>query len=191
MRCKGLYRLFWQRNLKYCFAGWEVKDFINQDDNNDRELFAELNRKYAHEESNTRDDRGQKHRRIIIVLVALFLSVAFLISLIGRWLAPLTGPAFLFLQESLALSGDPLIEELKDSVVQVVVTTGSDRSSQEIRGSGFNLSENGLVVTNRHLVENARFVRVSFYGHGTYLVENIVLSEEVDLALLFFEAEDL
>ncbi len=113
----------------------------------------------------------------------------FLLSVTGRWLSVFAGPTFTFLQESWALSGDPLVEELRNSVVQVYIENRS--GSRQLRGSGFNLEAGGLVVTNRHLVEDALSVRVSFPGLGTFRVYEWIVSPHVDLAVLRLEGENL
>lgn len=49
-----------------------------------------------------------------------------------------------------------------------------------------------MIVTNRHLLENAAAVRVSFPELGTYRAREWVVSQYVDLAvILLLEAEDL
>lgn len=99
------------------------------------------------------------------------------------------GPSFSFLSESWSLSGDPLVKELRNSVVQVYVEGRS--GSQQLRGSGFNIEPEGLVVTNRHLVENAAVVRVSFPGKGTYRAEEWIISPHVDLAVIRLSADNM
>lgn len=155
-------------------------------------MIEEINRKYEGHEGQVRaDDRTGwfRTRRLFLGAVALFLALIFLFSVTGRWLSVFGDPAFTFLRESWALSGDPLVEELRDSVVQVYVESRS--GSGQLRGSGFNLEPDGLVVTNRHMVENAISVRVSFPGLGTYRVHEWVVSPHVDLAVLRLQAENL
>lgn len=60
-----------------------------------------------------------------------------------------------------------------------------------MRGTGFNIDPGGLIVTNRHLVEDALNIRVSFPGRGTYSGQEWYLSAVVDLAFIRLQAEDL
>jgi len=172
--------------------GWRTVSYDNGDDF-DRELKEELNRKY---EGREELDRGEledrfKSRRRMLGLTALVLALVFLFSVTGRWIAIFTGPAFTFLQESWALSDDPLVEDLRGAVVQVFVDNRGDAGRGSMRGSGFNLHADGLVVTNRHLVERAASVRVSFPGVGTFTAEQWTVYPEADLAVIKLEAEDL
>lgn len=153
-------------------------------------MIEEINRKYEGYEGEDRvDDRTAwfRARRFILGAVALFLALIFLFSVTGRWLSVFGDPAFTFLRESWALSGDPLVEEVRDSVVQVYVESRSGSR----RGSGFNIEPDGLVVTNRHIIENATSARVSFPGFGTFRVHEWFASPYVDLAVLRLQAEDL
>lgn len=96
-----------------------------------------------------------------------------------------------FLRESWALADDPLVQELRDSVVQVYIEPAAGAPRQQLRGSGFNLAAEGLIATNRHLVEGALSVRVSFPGRGTFRAESWVVSPYTDLALVKLDAEGL
>ncbi len=130
-------------------------------------------------------------RRYFIGVVALFLALVFLFSVTGRWLAIFTGPAFTFLQESWALADDPLVEELRNSVVQVHVDRRSGAPRGQVRGTGFNIQADGLVVTNRHLVEDANSIRVSFTNIGTFTAQQWTVYRNADLAIIEFQAEGL
>lgn len=113
----------------------------------------------------------------------------FFFTVTGRWLSVFAGPSYNFLRESWALSGDPLVKELRKSVVQVYVE-GSPGNPQ-LRGSGFNVDPGGMIITNRHLVEDAAIVRVSFPGEGTFKAKEWIMSPHVDLAVIRLSAENL
>ncbi|MGM0651318.1 MAG: S1C family serine protease [Bacillota bacterium] len=153
----------------------------------------ELNRKYQGREELSRGELEErfKSRRRMLGLTALLLALVFLFSVTGRWLVLFTGPAFTFLQESWALADDPVVEDLRGAVVQVFVESRGNTPRGSMRGSGFNLHADGLVVTNRHMVENAVSVRVSFPGVGMFTVGKWTVYHDADLAVLEFEAENL
>ncbi len=165
-----------------------VKDNNNSED---QKIIDEINRKY--EGQSDRLDGGQRRKKInfFVRISALLLALVFLFTVTGRWLTVFSGPALTFLRESWELSSDPLVSDLKNSVVQIYIETKSGTSRGQLRGSGFNLDPDGLVVTNRHLVEDAALIRVSFPGKGTYIASEWILSPHVDLALVLLEAEDM
>ena len=69
-----------------------------------------------------------------------------------------------------------VIESIQASVVQIVVGGGS--------GSGFIISEGGLVVTNEHVVDNARKVRVWLTNGRAYEADVLERDATSDLALV-------
>jgi serine protease Do len=154
-------------------------------------LIEEINRKY---EGRDRDDDlpgASRGRRFFIGTVALLLAVIFLFTVTGRWLSVFADPAITFLRESRALSDDPLVSELRESVVRVYVDNIPGAPQTRVRGSGFNVKPEGLIVTNRHIVEGAASVRVSFPGRGTYTAQQWIVSPHADLALIIIESVDL
>ncbi len=122
---------------------------------------------------------------------ALILAVLFIFTVTARWLYVFAGPAFTFLQESWALADDPVVQEARKSVVQVYIDSAAGPRGGQRRGSGFNIDSEGLIVTNRHLVEGASLLRVSFPERGVYVAKSWEISPYVDLAVIEIEAEDL
>ncbi|MEO1657320.1 MAG: trypsin-like peptidase domain-containing protein [Pseudomonadota bacterium] len=80
-----------------------------------------------------------------------------------------------------------LAENVLPSVVNVsavAVGPGSAASEPVALGSGFVVDPRGLVVTNNHVIENARNVVVIFDDGSQYSVELLGRDVETDLALL-------
>jgi len=159
---------------------------INTDYNdlNDRDLMEELNRKHSGNDDLLPEPVWKRTGIAISRLVALILVLVFLFTTTVRWLSVFTGPSFQFLRESWTLSGDPLVCEVRRAVVQVYVENRVGLARGSLRGSGFNLDPGGLIITNRHLVEDAVLVRVSFPQHGTLTVTEWIVSPVTDLAVL-------
>ncbi|HBZ49398.1 MAG TPA: serine peptidase [Halieaceae bacterium] len=65
------------------------------------------------------------------------------------------------------------------------------RRQQSSMGSGFVLSDDGYIVTNNHVVENAEKVRVRFTDRREFDAEVIGLDTLSDLALLKIDAKNL
>ncbi|MFJ7737417.1 S1C family serine protease [Lysinibacillus sp. NPDC097287] len=91
-------------------------------------------------------------------------------------------PAIEFLKVSTRLSAQEDIQLYKQAVVEV--STGSSK------GTGFTISEDGLVVTNEHVVDNAQTLSVVFPDDGIYEAELIESYPDVDLAILQVQGED-
>lgn len=63
--------------------------------------------------------------------------------------------------------------------------------TQSAIGSGFIVSEDGFIVTNAHVVENAKIVTVTLEDKREYKAEVIGADERSDIALLKISANDL
>lgn len=92
-------------------------------------------------------------------------------------------PAIEFLITSATLSKQENIAAYKKSVVVVSTENG--------KGTGFSISEEGKIITNYHVIEDNQFITVVFPEDGRY---NATVSEaypEIDLAVLEIEGNDL
>ncbi|MDO9574260.1 MAG: serine protease [Candidatus Contubernalis sp.] len=152
----------------------------------DAELKQELNERYGDEEE---INQGRQRRRTSwsIRLIAFLVVTVFLGYALNRWFVMWQWPKDIIEQHHTVLAGDSEIEELQKSVVTLKAYT----SDGEKKGTGFNIREDGLVVTNRHLVEGAYLITVSFLEEGIFKAVNWSYSEEYDLAVLELEAEGL
>ncbi|MEJ2006415.1 MAG: trypsin-like peptidase domain-containing protein, partial [Cyclobacteriaceae bacterium] len=58
-------------------------------------------------------------------------------------------------------------------------------------GSGVIISDDGFIVTNNHVIEDARQVEVVLYDNRTYIAEIIGTDPTTDLALLKIDENSL
>ncbi|WP_083512054.1 S1C family serine protease [Amphibacillus sediminis] len=107
-----------------------------------------------------------------------FWLIVFTLLLNVMALFPLTFsiPAIDFLITSVRLSSNQEVQIYKDAVVVI--------ETDDRKGTGFSISEDGLIVTNHHIVEDEEEVTVAFPDQGLYVGEVIFNDPSVDLALL-------
>jgi serine protease Do len=79
------------------------------------------------------------------------------------------------------------------SVVYVFVETNQTRNGQTLfsNGSGVILRADGYILTNRHVVADARRVEVTLQNRQVYEVTNIWMDDILDLAVIKIAADDL
>ncbi|RKJ69701.1 serine protease [Butyricicoccus sp. 1XD8-22] len=92
-------------------------------------------------------------------------------------------PAVEFLKTSARLSSQNDIQTYKQAVVQI--------STEESKGTGFTISEDGLILTNAHVVEDSLTLTVYFPENGIYKAEVVASYPEIDTAILQVEGNNL
>lgn len=68
---------------------------------------------------------------------------------------------------------------------------GRQRQSQEASGSGVIISDDGYIVTNNHVVNNAESITITLNDNRTFTAKVIGTDPSTDLALLKIDAKDL
>ncbi|HSW36185.1 MAG TPA: trypsin-like peptidase domain-containing protein, partial [Candidatus Limnocylindrales bacterium] len=161
------------------------------DEEPDLKLIEEINRQY---DGNYEELTVPAHRRRVfffLKVVTLVLVAVFFFTVAARGLYIFTGPYLSLLRESWELAGDPSVQELREAVVLLSVENHAGVSPQQLSGTGFNIDSEGLIVTNRHLVEDAVSMTVSFPGRGIFVAADWFYSPVVDLAVVKLQAADL
>ncbi len=92
-------------------------------------------------------------------------------------------PAIEFLKVSARLSGQEDIQTYKQAVVEIQTNDG--------KGTGFAVTEDGYIVTNDHVIEDALTITVIFPDETLYKGEVIETYPDIDLAILKVEGKDL
>ncbi len=95
--------------------------------------------------------------------------------------------------ESQRLSRDPLVKDLRETIVGIVATPEGKAYpvSRQQRGTGFNISAGGVIVTNRHLLEDAGSLTVTFPGRGSCRITGWSISALADLGLIYLTGDNL
>lgn len=155
----------------------------NTTDKEDEQLFS-----YDYEQ----DQEKEGKRPIFIRILALFTFIAFTGFVFLTTCPGLTLPSLDFLFQSKKLSEEPSVNCLKQYVVQINVFFRSGKTIfAEKSGTGFNISSNGVIVTNRHVLSDAISITVTFPNGMTYSAKNYKKSPDMDLALIYLETEGL
>ncbi len=120
-------------------------------------------------------------------IIALLLIVVFLGAVIFAAWPRLHLPSLDFLFDSAQYAQDERVLAYQEAVVQVSVVADPDTAfavSGQSQGTGFNVSEAGLIVTNYHVVEDAGKIVVRFSDGSVYDVLDWNGNAEWDLAFL-------
>ena len=77
-----------------------------------------------------------------------------------------------------------IFEKTEASVVQVNVRSADGRIMPGSMGSGFVYSDDGYIITNNHVIDNAEKVTITFLDGESYIAQIIGTDSDLDLAVL-------
>ena len=88
------------------------------------------------------------------------------------------------IQTSSKFSLMEIFEKTEASVVQVNVRSADGRIMPGNMGSGFVYSDDGYIITNNHVIDNAEKVTITFLDGESYIAQIIGTDADLDLAVL-------
>jgi S1-C subfamily serine protease len=130
-----------------------------------------------------------KKSRFARRFIALFLALVFAGGVALTVWPRLYLPSLDFVFDSARISLDSRVRRLQPAVVTLTVLASPGQEDPprflvQQRGTGFNIDPGGLVVTNSHVVQDARRLVVRFPDGSVFSVENSYVKPECDLAVL-------
>ncbi|WNS73715.1 serine protease [Bacillus sp. DTU_2020_1000418_1_SI_GHA_SEK_038] len=128
-------------------------------------------------------EKEKKRNLIVKRTVTVGVAIALIVSLLQIWPQVFNLSSINFLQKSAELSKREDILKYKEAVVTV--------HDQHSKGTGFNISRNGLIITNHHVVDNMYPITVTFPNGEIFRAAIIQSDPDIDLAFLQIEAENL
>lgn len=85
-----------------------------------------------------------------------------------------------------------LMEKLSKSVVSIIKVVGDSTRPVEVdSGSGVIFREGGYILTNNHVIDGAKVIKVKLYNDIIYDATVVGVNNTYDLAIIKIEAEDL
>ena len=107
------------------------------------------------------------------------IAVALMFNLVALLPQTFSIPAIDFLVTSAKLSTNAEIKKYKEAVVVI--------ETEESKGTGFAISEDGTILTNEHVVDGNDKVTVAFPNHGLYTGNVMEKYPEIDIAVVQVE----
>lgn len=135
------------------------------------------------EEEEGAGDRPLYQRKWLKRGVGFLLVFVLAGNILAFWPQVYSMAAIQFLAKSAQLSQDESIQTYKEAVVVI----RADNS----KGTGFNIAEDGLILTNYHVVEGTRHPVVHFSDGRSYTADWVAGDAELDIALLQIEGNGL
>jgi serine protease Do len=152
---------------------------------NEKDLYEEpeLEDFFIEEAVDEKDLRRKKRRTIFIRVGAIGIALVLLVNVLAVWGNVINIPALEFVKTSLRLSQK---ESVKTAKMAVVTLQGDG-----VKGTGFNIKEDGLIITNSHVVEKMNTITIYFPNGEVFLGKVMIDSPELDIAILDIKGEKL
>lgn len=135
------------------------------------------------------DETGGDRRKHPLFKSAVILIILAFAALSYAWLPSVLTINFDFLKQDQTLSEDEIVRQCRPAVV-IIQTTGAGEAAGT-QGTGFNLEPEGMIVTNRHVVEGASTVEVTLSDGQRLFSQDIDLLDGYDLAIIRLKGEEL
>lgn len=146
---------------------------------------------YAEEELSETEAANKRGPGCLIKTLAIFTILAFLVFSMPNP-ADLFSGKLSFLEQNRALVADKIVQRCKPAIVSIKATVIDGPFNTSVRqGTGFNISQTGLILTNQHVVANARNVAVTFGDGKIYYSDQYSLIPGFDIAMIRIAGNNL
>ncbi|HHT64209.1 MAG: S1C family serine protease [Bacillota bacterium] len=162
---------------------WDIPLSAEDKENLDVDLIEELNNAYDDEEILPVPKRQGTGKTPAFRLIGLITVIIFMGILAGNFFGVDSLPQLGLLSQSGELKQLPEVQAFQKAVVLV--------EAGQSKGTGFNIDSEGLIVTNFHVVNDAKVVIVRFPQGKIYVSTNWWSFPEIDLALIKIEGKNL
>ncbi|WP_368900906.1 serine protease [Oceanobacillus oncorhynchi] len=156
-------------------------DLIEDIDEEEMQELVTQAKAEAWERARAEEEPKPKRRfpKVLAILIA-FAMTFYVLSLFPKVISV---PAVDFLQASSRLSQEEQIAASKEAVVVIETNDG--------RGTGFAVSDDGTILTNYHVIEDEQTITVAFPEEGLFQGEVVEEMPEIDLAVVEVEGNGL
>jgi serine protease Do len=143
---------------------------------------AFFNEEYDEEYEKSKEQK-KKRKKLYSKAIGWVIVLVLIVNGLAIWPKIINLPAVEFLAVSARLSQQDNIKEMKRSVVTI--------EWAGVKGTGFNVESNGLIITNEHVVDHTSTVNVHFKAGDSYAGKVIASYPELDIAVVDIEATNL
>jgi serine protease Do len=157
----------------------------NRDEEDEKEFFHDEPdiEDFLFDEEGEEESAKKKTRSLLAKMIAFIIALSLVISVLAVWVRVFNMPSFSFLPKSNELSKIENIQDYKKAVVTI--------EGNGTKGTGFNIAEDGIIVTNHHVIDNMVPITVVFPNGDIMQAELVEDYPELDIALLEIEGEGL
>ena len=143
------------------------------------------------EEQSENETTGSRKSGCLLKIVALLILLAFAVISLPNF-PYLFSDQLKFIDQNKILITDEIVQRCKPAVVSIEAVVKDEFSAARVyRGTGFNISPTGKIITNQHIVANASRITVRFEDGREYSSVQYEVVPGMDIAVIQLEASDL
>jgi Trypsin-like serine proteases, typically periplasmic, contain C-terminal PDZ domain len=155
---------------------------------NENDELREYSAKYEQSEY---EAEGKKKSGCLLKIVALMILLAFLVISVPNF-PYLLSDQLKFIDQNIVLRNDEIVQKCKPAVVSIEAVVKDETSTARVyRGTGFNISPTGKIITNQHIVVNAGSITVRFTDGREYYSKKYKSIPNMDIVVIDLQANDL
>ncbi|KUG05177.1 htra protease/chaperone protein [hydrocarbon metagenome] len=96
-----------------------------------------------------------------------------------------------FLRSRVDLRDSPELQQAASAVVSIEAYNEDQYNHRSRRGTGFNILDTGLIMTNQHIVENSGSVKIEFENGTILYSHDIQFIDNADVAFIKLDSQSL
>ncbi len=131
--------------------------------------------------------KGRKRSRLLIRAAALITLTIFIVYSFPD-LSFFISQRFNFISENGSLVKDEIVKNCRPGVVYVEAVDTNGNAKQ---GTGFNISSEGVIITNKHVIRDAAVVTVKFSDGRKFYSKDFTLDNDNDIGVVRIKGNDL
>lgn len=136
-----------------------------------------------------RKNKSGKNSFLLIILTILLIAAFTAISLPD--LQVFMAGRFDFMKDNARLSSDQIVTTAKPAVVAIEAEVGNPLAHSVRQGTGFNISSRGRIITNHHIVEGSKNIKITFGDGLIFYTAKFFAVEGIDLAIIDLNSANL
>jgi len=155
----------------------------NEHENEEKYEEPSLEDFLPNEEDEWLKEKARRRRSLWVRAIVIILAFSLFMTTIQIWPQLFNLPSLSFLQKSKELSQEEDIQNYKQAVVTI--------ENQYSKGTGFNVSRNGFIITNHHVIENMNPIVVIFPDGQQFRGKVVYSDSDLDIAFVDINDSDL
>lgn len=137
-----------------------------------------------------KNSKNSSTNSLLIIIITVVVIAAFA-ALSLPDLQILMAGRFDFMKDNSQLRSDQIVTTAKPAIVAIEADAGRPLTQAVRQGTGFNIASQGRIITNLHIIEDAKIIKIVFGDGRTFFTADYTAVEGNDLAIINLNSANL